>query len=437
MLSSGVHEAWTSVYIPQMLNGTNTIQITSDEGSWITISMGLGGLIGCIITSFLTDTFGRKKTILLTAFPNFIASLLLAYANSVIVFCVARIISGVASGMTIAVIPHYLGEIADPKIRGTLGTIIPIFNLVGFLFINIVGTYLTITVSSLVSSVFPVLLLLTFAWMPESPYYLIMKGNFDGAQKSLKKLKGVSDVLDELNRLKETVVKQIGNRGKIVELFTKKSNRNALLIVFILLNGKQFTGIGPIDAYAQLIFQQIFDNLSPLLITLIYYMTRLIMVIVSSFFADRIGRRPILIVSFFGCAVTLFLLAIYLYMKSHTTVDVTEYRILPILFLEGFAVFYSFLTSVPLTILGELFPMNVKVFASIFYQTYLYIITAVVIKLFQLMTDNFGMEMSFFVFAISCVFHLILIFQFVLETKGQSLEEIQDCLHKSEIKSSR
>jgi MFS family permease len=212
-------------------------------------------------------------------------------------------------------------------------------------------------------------------------------------------------------------------------LFTKKSNRNALLIVFILLNGKQLTGIGPIDAYAQLIFEEIFDTLSPLLITLIYYFTRLVMVIVSSFLTDRVGRRPMLFVSFFGSFLSLFLLSCFLYVKNHNLVDTSHYAFLPILFLEGFAVFYSLLTSIPLSVLGELFPMNVKVFASIFYEVYLYAITLSVIKCFQVMSDNFGMESAFLTFSLSCLVHLFFIYKFVLETKGRTLNEIQKYLH--------
>lgn len=429
MVTSGIHEAWTSVYIPQMLNGTDTIKITSSEGSWITLSMNVGGLIGCILTSLLADQCGRKKTILITAFPFFASSIILAYAGSVIVFCLARIISGVASGMAIAVIPHYIGEIADPNVRGTLGTFITISNLIGFLFINIVGTFLSITTSSLISCAIPILLLLTFVWMPESPYYLIMRGKLDQAQNALKKLKGRNDVREEFDDLRDTVVTQIKNKGNVRELFTKKSNRNALLIVFILLNGKQLTGIGPIDAYAQLIFEEIFDTLSPLLITLIYYFTRLVMVIVSSFLTDRVGRRPMLFVSFFGSFLSLFLLSCFLYVKNHNLVDTSHYAFLPILFLEGFAVFYSLLTSIPLSVLGELFPMNVKVFASIFYEVYLYAITLSVIKCFQVMSDNFGMESAFLTFSLSCLVHLFFIYKFVLETKGRTLNEIQKYLH--------
>ncbi|KAJ3650164.1 hypothetical protein Zmor_021868 [Zophobas morio] len=431
ILSSGIHEAWTSVYIPKLLNGTDSIRVSSSEGSYITVSLGIGGLIGCVVAYFISDNFGRKKTILVTCIPFFVSSILLAYAKSVPIFCLSRLISGIASGMAFAVIPHYLGEIADPEIRGTLGTMVPIFNLIGFLFINTVGYYVSITTSSLITSVIPFILLLSFVWMPESPYYLIMIGQSDAAEKSLRQLKGKKDVSQELNDLNDTVLTQMKRKGKLSELFTKKSNQRALFMVFILLNGKQWTGIGPIDAYAQLIFQQMFETLSPLLITLVYYLTRFGMVIVSSFLVDKVGRRPVLIISFIGSAITLFLLALFLYIKSNTSIDTTNYGFLPIIFLEGFAIFYSFLTSVPLSILGELFPMNVKSFASIFYEVYLYGITLIVIKCFQVLSDNFGMESSFFIFAMSCLIHLVLVYKYVIETKGRSLEEIQKYLHSA------
>ncbi|XP_015836891.1 facilitated trehalose transporter Tret1-like [Tribolium castaneum] len=428
VLSSGIHEAWTSVYIPVLLNGTNTLKITSVEGSWITMSMSFGGLIGCVVSCLLINKIGRKKTILLTFCPNFLSSVVLAFANSVPVFCTARVLSGVAFGIAIGVIPHYIGEIADPEIRGSLGTLVTIFSLSGFLFINIVGSYVTIQTSSWISATIPVLFLLTFIWMPESPYYLVMIGECDQAEQTLAKLKGTRDVFDEFQNLKESLVTQIIHKTNVTEIFRQKSNRKALLIIFILLNGKQMTGISPLDAYAQLIFQKIFPQLSPLSIILVYYLTRLFLAIVSSFLSRKIGRRPLLLISFFGCSITLFLLAFYLHLQSLNMIKAQYFSILPILFLEAFAVFYSFLTPVPLSILGELFPMNVKTFASIFYEVYLYLVTLFVIKLFQEVSDHYGIETPFFIFATLTLIHTILIYKFVFETKGKTLYEIQKCL---------
>lgn len=406
-----------------LLAGTETIKITSEQGSWITLSMSVGGLVGCAVSCLLIDKIGRKKTILLTFLPNFFSSAILIAANSVLVFCTARILAGIAFGIAVGVIPHYIGEISDPEIRGSLGTILAIFSLLGFLFINIVGFYVTITTSSWITSAIPVIFLVSFIWMPESPYYLIKIGEFEKAEKSLAKFKGTSDIDDDFRILKESVVTQIEQKTTISE-FKQKSNRKALFIIFLLLNGKHMTGISPIDAYAQLIFQEVFPTICPLVIILIYYTTRLVMTILSSFVTYKIGRRPLLLTSFFGCFITLFFLALYLHL------EIQNAAFLPVLFLEGHAIFYSFLTPIPLSVLGELFPMNVKIYASVFYEVYLYIITVFVIEIFQELSDLYGVEIPFFVFSVSCLVHLVLIYKFVFETKGKTLCEIQKYLQE-------
>lgn len=110
----------------------------------------------------------------------------MAYAKSVVVLNVARIIAGAADGATFTAVPMYLGEIAGPSIRGLLGSSCSVTYIFGILLINCVGLYLSIPVTALISSVLPVFLLFTFIWMPESPYYLIMRGRLEDARRSLQ-----------------------------------------------------------------------------------------------------------------------------------------------------------------------------------------------------------------------------------------------------------
>jgi MFS family permease len=424
----GCHEAWTSVYIPQLSHDNNVLKITRDESLWITLVFFLGTLIGCSISLAVTDKFGRKPTILMTAVPFFISFITLAYAKSIIVFYIIRIIAGVATGLTLVVLPLYICEIADPQIRGALGTFIYIFNLLGFLFMNVLGSYVSIKISSLIFSTIPMTLTLTFIWMPESPYFLAMKQNFIEARISLVKFNRQMNVENDFERLRDVVKAETENSGKFCEIFTKLSNRKALFIEFILLNGKQLTGDDLFDVYAQLIFAQFLQTVSPTLIVAVYYVIKLIMTVISSLLIDTVGRRPVLFFSFLFSGIILLLLGIYLYLKLHTTVHVSSLEYIPISLLILFAVFYSFIAPVPAIMVGELFPMNVKVFASLLCEIYFAILSMIVIYFFEMTYRYLGTDVSFFTFSFSCFFHFVLVYFFVLETKGKTLEEIQTTL---------
>ncbi|RZC38416.1 Sugar tr and/or MFS 1 domain containing protein, partial [Asbolus verrucosus] len=225
VFSLGIHEGWTSIYLPELLNGTNTAQITSEEGSWITSFLFVGAIMGCGISAITINLMGRKITILITSAAYCISSLMLAFARSVTIFYVARFTAGVASGMTFTAVPFHLGEIADPKFRGFLQTFYIIFGLCGFLFISVLGSCLNVKLSSLILAGIPIVHLVIFVWMPESPYYLIKKEDFEKAKQSLKKFKGDINVEEELNRLNEAIRAENEDKSIFLELFTNKLHR--------------------------------------------------------------------------------------------------------------------------------------------------------------------------------------------------------------------
>lgn len=124
----------------------------------------------------------------------------------------------------------YLGEIADPKIRGLLTSVCPTCIAFGILLINILGAYLPLDTTAFVATILPILLLVTFTWMPESPYFYLMHGREEEARKSLQIFRGVKDVSVELTRISKAVREQHENKGSYLDLFRVKSNRKAMFI---------------------------------------------------------------------------------------------------------------------------------------------------------------------------------------------------------------
>lgn len=136
-----------------------------------------------------------------------------------------------ADGVAFTVVPMYIGEIADAKVRGMLGSSCSVMWIVGFLIINIIGSYLSISMTAIISSLIPVVAFFAFLWMPESPYYLLMRDRKDEAKKSLKKFRGEENIEEEFERMEINLQSKSSNSGRFLDLFSVKSNRRAVIIV--------------------------------------------------------------------------------------------------------------------------------------------------------------------------------------------------------------
>lgn len=189
-----------------------------------------GQIIGALTDAVMVDVIGRKNTILLSSALQIPAWLLIGLASSSVVLFIGRFVAGFIDGLVFNVVPMYIGEIAAPKSRGLLGSLTPLSVVFGVFLMYLIGINLPLSTASLLQIWMPVFILLTFTWMPESPYFYFIKGRDIEAKKSLQMLRGCEDVKMELSRISEAVKKQNENRGRWMDLFTVKSNRKALLI---------------------------------------------------------------------------------------------------------------------------------------------------------------------------------------------------------------
>lgn len=428
-----MHYGWSSPYLPVLLSGTYIFTIQSEEASWLAIMPALGVIIGSILSHFIINVLGRKSLILLISAPFVVTWLMIGLARTSVLFHVARFTAGMADGLTFIVVPIFLGEIAEPKIRGMLSSSCPTAVVMATLLMNIFGRYMSIPTTAFVAAVFPLASLCIFMWIPESPYFLLMKGRNDEAKVCLKRFRGTDNVEKEFERVKSAVQDQNENAGKFLELFTIPSNRKALFIALGTRSVQLLTGIHAITFYCKTIFDESGDFLAPSIATIIFHAVQLFMSIIASFVVDISGRRPLLIMSVTGAAITLFANGCFLYVKHCTEVDVSNLTFLPIVCLLCFIIVFAVgLQTIPMLLLSELFPTNVKGFALCIAGVFFGIVSSGVSKFFHFTNENYGMHVPFFAFAACSVVGLGFIVFFVPETKGHSLEDIQNCLKNKE-----
>lgn len=254
-----------------------------------------------------------------------------------------------------------------------------------------------------------------------------MKDKTDKARESLRRLRGPgADIEADIVRMRQSIQTTSKVRGKFLDLFTIPSNRKAVIIVAGLRGFQQFSGNTAITFYAQVIFSQAGSQVSPKLAAIIYFSVMLVMTIVSSSIVDKAGRKPLLLISISGSIVALFIEATYFYIEKKTTIDTSNLEYIPIASLIMLVIFFSIgMQSIPICLLGELFPTSVKAYALCLADVYFSIVATIASKFLQVMKDHYGLHMAFYGFTFCSILGLIFIIFVVPETKGKSLEEIQ------------
>lgn len=418
--------------MPYILHETYRHNVTREEGSYIAIIAALGNFCGSPISAFLVETIGRKYSIILIALPQLISLTLIYFSYVDLSYLyVARFFGGLSEGATFTIMAMYIGEIAEPHIRGTLGSFLSLTLRVGMLLINIIGSFMTMEEAALVCLVFPISFLMTFIWMPESPYYLLMKKRYKSAELSLQYLRQTDDVQEELIKMNSDVQRQLSETGTFMDLLRINSNRRACIVILGLRTIQQFSGITAFTLYTQLLFKDAVEDLKPSTAAIIFSSIQLVLTLISSFIVDKIGRKPLLMFSCLSCCVILAIEAIYFTLKDYHLADLNGAKWIPMTGLILFIILFSIgLGSIVNLMLGELFSASVKAKALCIVNMYFALCYSASTKFFQLMVDWQGLAIPFYVFATCSGLGAIFVYYCVPETKGKTLEEIQQNLKK-------
>ncbi|KAK7866972.1 hypothetical protein R5R35_014744 [Gryllus longicercus] len=429
-LIGGTFLGWPSPSIPKLLAADSHIALTADEGSWVAALASFGMLFAPLPTGYLVDVLGRKPTLAFTALPFLASWLMVTFARSAAELYASRVLAGLALGMAFTVGPVYMGEIAEDRVRGAVGTVFQVMINLGTLFEYSVGPYVSYAHLGMASMVFPVLFLLSFVWMPETPYFLLSKNRREAAEKSLMRLRGKKtpeSVKEELDLMQMAVEMQAKEKGSFRDLIGSWGNMKALMIVLGLMVTQHFSGIIPMLSFVTIIFLKSGSSIDANISAIIFGVVQLVISIVSSGLVDKAGRRPLLLVSAAGCAISLTVEGLYFYLAQHYIEYTASIDWLPITCLLVYIITYTLgLGPLPWAIAGEVFPNNVKGVAVAVVSMVNAICGFVATKLFQVIGDRKGSFLAFWIFAGCSVVGTVFIALFLPETKGKSLLQITE-----------
>ncbi|KAG8240836.1 hypothetical protein J6590_101095, partial [Homalodisca vitripennis] len=426
----GYAAGWPSPTLIKMRNHETPVVLNVDQISWMVSLMYLGHLMSPFPSGMIMDRIGRKRANLLLAFLPLVSWSLISFTSSVVCLYIARLIAGMWAGATSTIMPIYIGEIAEPSLRSSLVTFNHLMRNFGVLVVYVVGPYISYSMLAISCMTLTFLYIITFSFMPESPYYLLIINDEKEAYKSLNWLrggKGKPYVDDEMEKIKCSIKAQLREKGSIKDVFYNKGNRKALIISEVYAVSKRLTGAGVLQAYVSITLPPLtFGLFNPNDCVIILGLVSLLSSLVSVLLSVHFNRRALISFSSAGCGVTMVLVAIWFYMSSNTDIKVKRYSDLLFICLILYNATFSLgLGPVGTSVKGELFPANVKAMCSSFTTVLVAITSFILNKFFLIFAQYFGMYVNFLIYAISCLFTIVFTLTYVPETQGKSLEEIQ------------
>lgn len=418
----------TGVISGALLFIKETWTLTAFEQGWIVSSVLVGAILGAVFSGNLTDRLGRKKIIIITALAFFVGSLATALARSPLELMLYRGLIGFAIGIASYTVPLYISEIAPDDKRGALVSLNQLAITVG-----IVLSYLIDGVFAKVENgwrymmgvgVVPALLLAVgMLLVPETPRWLISRGFIDKAKAALHKIYGDCDEIAEVNKIQKGMLHE--EQGSFKEL-TARWLRPALIVGIGLMFIQQATGINTIIYYAPTIFQLsgFESEVSAISATVGIGVINVLMTLVSIRLLDRLGRKPLLYIGLYGMILSLVVLsgAFYFGNTAGEALKVVSLISL-VVYVAAFAVS---LGPICWLVISEIYPTQIRGLAMSVATVANWSFNLVVALTFLPLVEFFGTAYTFLGFAIIGIWALWFCKVKVPETKGRSLEEIEN-----------
>lgn len=431
LLACGFVFAWPTPSLPKLEEKSSSLHLTSDKGAWVVTAMPIGACFGPILSALLLDLIGRKWFLYLTSVPLLICWVLTLIAGSWVELFVGRLVGGISVGALFSMVPIYLGEIVETKIRGASNTMMALLLNMGLMIVYGVGPQVDGKILVIISIIPTVIFILTFLWIPESPYYYLQKGNRRSAELALIWLRGTKDNTEELDEMSAFVKEQ--QSGTLKELFTDRAYRKALLIMLLLMTGQQLCGLIAIHAYAGFLLQNVTTSISTNMALVILGGVALIASIASAFVVDRFGRKPLYLISAFICTLCLGVIGSY-FLLQKLKMNVKSFSLAPLVALVIFFGSHSLgLAPIPFVVSSEIFPIRVKSLANTIAIIYGFILAIIVSKCYQIVIDAAGFHVVFYVFTFITLVVAIVAAVVMPETSGKSFADIQMMLHKQAV----
>lgn len=406
----------------------------SDWSHGLAVAMALyGTVIGALFGGIPADKFGRKASLLWIGVFYLVSAVGSALATDVNSFMFFRFLGGLGVGASSVVAPMYISEIAPATRRGQLVALYQ-FNIVFGILMAYFSNYLIGTANLAeawrwmlgVEAIPALIYSILIVQVPKSPRWLIAKKqDFDQARMILTKTD--PEGVDEAMELAIAESKEVRGKVSFSTLFQSKFSK-ITFFAFLMAFFNQMSGINAIIYFAPRIFESAgIATEDALLSTIGIGLINLVATMAGLYFIDRLGRKKLMYIGSFGYIISLSLMA-YSYFGGAIDSHLLPYFVF--VFIASHAIGQG---SVIWVFIAEIFPNELRAYGQSLGSFTHWILAALVANLFPYFASNFGAGYIFAFFALMMVLQLLWVAFRMPETKGKSLEEIQQDLQRKHV----
>ncbi len=403
--------------------------LSAAQEGWFVSSALVGCIIGVAFSGELSDRLGRKKPLILTAILFVASALGCVLMSSLSGVIASRLIGGIGIGIASNVVPLYISEIAPSRLRGRLVTYYQLALTFGILVAYLSNAALLHGADGSGNVIFhsevwrgmlglgvipATLFLLGLFAIPESPRWLIQQDRKDEATAIENNING---------ELVAATTQQSGiqhERGSYKDLLAP-GVRKALLIGILLPLFSQFSGINAIIYYGPTILGNAGISLSNSLISqIIFGVANMLFTLIAIWKVDSWGRRPLYIFGTAGATITLVLTGLCFYFGATSSIWL-------LVCVLGFLACFAFsIGPLKFVVASEIFPNAIRGRALAISIMVMWIADTIVGQLTPILLKRIGSAGTFWFFAFFCLIAFIVVYKLLPETKGKSLEQIEE-----------
>ncbi|WP_256013693.1 sugar porter family MFS transporter [Desertivirga xinjiangensis] len=389
---------------------------------FLTGSLALGCIAGCLLAGGLAEKYGRKPGLMLAALIFTLSSLAIALAGSLTSFVVLRFIAGIGVGMASMLCPMYIAEISPAEVRGRNVAINQLTVVIGILVTNLVNYFLADSGPDAwrwmfgLGAVPSIIFIIGVIWLPESPRWLIKVGQIDKANQVLHKI-GSEEFASSTRAAIEQSLR--GAKKQSFKAVFEKGVRPAVTVGIILAVFQQLCGINVVFNYTSTIFESVGANLDRQLFeTVSIGIVNLVFTLLAMWQVDKLGRRPLMLIGSVGLSVIYLILAFFL-QNQFPPAAVSIFVLLAI------CMYAVSLAPVTWVLISEIFPNKIRGAASSVAIISLWGAYFILVFTFPILAEQLGTFGPFYLYAAICLAGFFFVLAKVKETKGQTLEELE------------
>ncbi len=393
----------------------------------LAMSMALWGtVLGALIGGWPTDRFGRKKTLLWIGVLYFVSAIGSAFAPEINTFMIARFIGGVGIGISTIAAPLYISEIAPAKKRGQLTGMFQ-FNIVFGILVAFLSNYLLGGIGDsawrwmLGIEAIPALAYTIMCFgIPESPRWLIgVKRDRASGLEILRKIRP-DDSEERLSEKADEIAQSSGTPQTKTPFWTRRL-KVPILLAFLIAFFNQLSGINAVLYFAPRIFSMTgLGEKAALLQSVGIGVTNLVFTFLGLYLIDRLGRRTLLYIGSFGYIAALGLCSWAFFTENFAIVPLCIFAFIGAHAVGQGAVIWVFIS--------EIFPNSNRAAGQTLGCGTHWVFAALLTLFFPKMVEAFPAGYVFLFFCVMMVIQLIWVKMMVPETKGVSLEKIEEKL---------